>query len=145
VPGHERSDGNEMADQLAKPGSKCSLIRPEPACGISIGVATEVVWDWKTRDHRKHWDSLTHSHQMTSCGRMNATSRAFKQDANGLSGLNQAKALIQRPNAIETNGLLKLNIKQLRRVEGLLKGHCLVNLSRIWSHGPLLHGTYRLP
>jgi hypothetical protein len=32
VPGHEAIDGNEMADQLAK-------VRPEPACGISVGVA----------------------------------------------------------------------------------------------------------
>jgi hypothetical protein len=37
--GHEGIDGNEMADQLAKPGSECQFIVPEPAWGSSLGVA----------------------------------------------------------------------------------------------------------
>jgi ribonuclease HI len=39
VPGHENIAGNETADQLSKTGSENPFIGPEPACGISIGVA----------------------------------------------------------------------------------------------------------
>jgi hypothetical protein len=71
VPGHEGIVGNEMADQLAKAGSDHLLIRPEPACGVSIGVAKKAVRDWMSRKHQEYWESLT--------------------------GLRQAKGLIQGP------------------------------------------------
>jgi hypothetical protein len=40
---HEGIVGNEMADQLARMGSEHPFIGPEPACGISIGVAKKAV------------------------------------------------------------------------------------------------------
>jgi ribonuclease HI len=43
VPGHEVMTGNETADQLARTGSEHSFIGPEPACGISVGVAKKAV------------------------------------------------------------------------------------------------------
>jgi hypothetical protein len=46
VPGHGGIDGNEMADQMAKLGSERPFIGPEPACGISMGVAKKAVRDW---------------------------------------------------------------------------------------------------
>jgi hypothetical protein len=39
VPGH----GNETACQLARTGSRHPFIGPEPACGISVGVAKKAV------------------------------------------------------------------------------------------------------
>jgi hypothetical protein len=43
VPGQEGIVGNETADQLARTGSEHLFIGPEPACGISVGVAKKAV------------------------------------------------------------------------------------------------------
>jgi hypothetical protein len=59
VPDHEGIVGNETADQLARTGSEHPFIGPEPACGISIGVAKRVVRYWAKRNHKKHWESTT--------------------------------------------------------------------------------------
>jgi hypothetical protein len=53
VPGHEDIVGNEMADQLARTGSEHLFTGPEPACGISTGVAKKAVRDWMNRNHKK--------------------------------------------------------------------------------------------
>jgi hypothetical protein len=98
VPGHEGIAGNEIADQLAKLGSKCLFIGPATACSISVEVATKAVKDWTHRDHKNHWEFLT--------------------------GLKQAKGLIQGPSARRTKELLSLNRNQLQWVGGLLTGDC---------------------
>jgi hypothetical protein len=49
VPGHEGIVGNEIANQLARMGSEYPFMGPEPACGISIGVAKQAVRDWTNR------------------------------------------------------------------------------------------------
>jgi hypothetical protein len=59
VPGHEGIVGNGTADQLARTGSEHPFIGHEPACGISIGVAKKAVGDWTSRNHQKHWESVT--------------------------------------------------------------------------------------
>jgi hypothetical protein len=87
---------DETADQLARTGSEHPFIGPEPACGISVGVAKKAVRDWASRKHKEYWESLT--------------------------GLRQAKGLIQR--ARRTKDLLRLNRDQLRWVVGLLTGLC---------------------
>jgi hypothetical protein len=86
VPGHEGIEGNEIADQLAKLGSECPFIGPEPACSISAGIAKKVVREWANRDHKKYWESLT--------------------------GLKQAKGFLQGPSVRRTKELLKLNRNQ---------------------------------
>jgi hypothetical protein len=43
VTGHEGTEGNKTADQLAKLGSECLFIGPEPAWGISAGIAKQAV------------------------------------------------------------------------------------------------------
>jgi hypothetical protein len=98
VPGHEGIAGNETADQLARTGSEHPFTGPEPACGISVGVAKKAARDWANRNHKKYWESVT--------------------------GLTQAKGLIQGPSVRRTKDLLKLNRDQLRWVVGLLIGHC---------------------
>jgi hypothetical protein len=53
VLGHKGTVGNETADQLARIGSESLFIGPEPACGISNGVAKKAVRDWTSRNHKK--------------------------------------------------------------------------------------------
>jgi hypothetical protein len=97
-PEHEGIAGNETADQLAKIGSEHPFIGPEPACGISMGVAKKAIRDWMTMNHKKYWESLI--------------------------GLRQAKGFIWGPCAKRAKELLKLDRNQLRLVVGLLTGHC---------------------
>jgi hypothetical protein len=86
VPGHEGIVGKEMAEnQLAKIGSEHSFIGPEPACGISVGVAKKAVRDWTNRNHKEYWESST--------------------------GLREAKGFIQGPSARRMKDLLK--VKQI--------------------------------
>jgi hypothetical protein len=68
-------------------GSEHPFIGPEPACGTSVGVAKKAVRDWTKRNHKKYWESVT--------------------------GLTQAKGLIQEPSARRMKDLLKLNRDQL--------------------------------
>jgi hypothetical protein len=98
VPGHEGIVGNETADQLARTRSEHPFTGPEPACGISIGVARKAVRDWMKGNHKKHWESTT--------------------------GLKQANGLMSGPSARRTKDLLQLNRDQLRWMVGLLTGHC---------------------
>jgi hypothetical protein len=83
---------------LARTGSEHPFIGPEPACGISVGVAKKAVRDWTSRKHKEYWETLT--------------------------GLRQAKGLIQGHSARSTKDLLRFNRDQLRWEVGLLTGHC---------------------
>jgi hypothetical protein len=84
-----------MADQLAKTGSEHPFIGPEPACGISVGVAKKAVRYWINRNHKEYWEPST--------------------------GLRGAKGLIQGPSAKRTKDLLKLNKDQLKLAVGYLQ------------------------
>jgi hypothetical protein len=52
VPGHEDFVGNKTTDQLARTGSEHPFIEPEPAWGISVGVAKIAVRDWTNRSNK---------------------------------------------------------------------------------------------
>jgi hypothetical protein len=82
IPGHKNIEGTETTDQLERLGSECPFIGPEPACGISAGIAKKVVRDWTNRDHKKYWESLT--------------------------GLKEAKGFLQGPYVRRTKVVLKL-------------------------------------
>jgi hypothetical protein len=83
---------------MARTGSENPFIGPEPACGISVGIAKKAVRNWANRNHKKYGESVP--------------------------GLTQAKGLLQGSSARRTKDLLKLNRDQLRWVVGLLTGHC---------------------
>jgi hypothetical protein len=87
VPGHEGIAGIETADQLARTESEYPFIGPEPACGISIGVAKKAIRDWTNRNHKNHWEFT--------------------------NGRKQSKGFILGPTAKRTKYLLKLNREQI--------------------------------
>jgi hypothetical protein len=89
VPDHEGIIENETAYNLARSGSEHPFIGPEPACGISVGVAKKAVRDWTNRNHKKKY---------CEC----------------ITGLKQANGLIHGPSAGRTKELLNLNQNQLR-------------------------------
>jgi hypothetical protein len=80
VTGREGIVGNETADQLARTEFEHPFIGPEPACGISIGVAKKAVRDWTNSIRQNIWESTT--------------------------GLKQAKGVIPGPSARRTKDLL---------------------------------------
>jgi hypothetical protein len=94
APGHEGVVGIETAAQLATAGSEHPCIGPEPACGISIGVAKKA---FRTE--------LT------------------KNIGNPLLDSDRQRDLMLGPSARRTKDLLKLNRDQLRWVVGLFTGH----------------------
>jgi hypothetical protein len=98
VRGHAGIVGNELADHLARMGSEQPFTGPEPACGISAGVAKTAVRDWPNRNHKKPWESII--------------------------GLRQANRLLLWPSARRTMVLLKVNRDQFRWVIGLFTGQC---------------------
>jgi ribonuclease HI len=98
VPGHEAITGNETADHLAKIGSEHLFMGPDPACGISFGVAKRAINDWMNKNHIKQWQSIM--------------------------GLKQAKKLISGPSAKRSKDMLKLKRDQLRWIVGLFTRHC---------------------
>jgi hypothetical protein len=62
-------------------GSECLFIGPESACWTSAGISKKAIRNWTNRDHKKYWESLT--------------------------GLKQAKGLLQGTSARRTKELLK--------------------------------------
>jgi hypothetical protein len=98
VPDHEGIVGNETADQLARTGSEHPFIRPEPACGISTGVAKKTARVWTNRNHNKK-----------------IRMRNWIQTGKG----NYIRALCQK-----NEGSVKSNRDQLRWALRLFTGHC---------------------
>jgi hypothetical protein len=58
MPGHMGTDGNKVANQLARQGSSHPHIGPETALGISAKVATEVTSGWMKKKHKDYSQSI---------------------------------------------------------------------------------------
>jgi hypothetical protein len=99
LPGYEGIAENETANHLARTGSEHPFTGPEPACGISFGVAKREVNDWMNKK------------------------KNIKQLGSSV-GLKQAKELILGPSAKRSRDLLKLNRGTLRWMVKLFTGHC---------------------
>jgi hypothetical protein len=60
------TDGNEIADELARQGSSHTLIAPKPGLDISAKVAKGVIMDWMSRKIEEHWQSTCRHRQVKS-------------------------------------------------------------------------------
>ena len=117
VPGHMGIPGNELADELARLGSSTLFCGPEPVLGISPCTIRSSIFKLLGREHFKEWRKS--------------------------EGQRQAKELNPDILSSRHKDLLKLNRNGLRRVIGLLTGHCTLkrhlNIMGI-SSDPLCRG-----
>jgi hypothetical protein len=86
VPGNEDTAGNETEDLLARTRSEHPFTGPEPACGISIGLAKRAFRDWTNRNHIEQWECTI--------------------------GFKEVRGLISRPSARRKKDLMKLSRDQ---------------------------------
>jgi ribonuclease HI len=91
MPGHMGIDGNEMADKLARQGSSCPFIGPQPALGISAKIAREVIRGWTNRKHTEYCQSI--------------------------HGRRQARGFLKRPSTKRPGELLSLSRKPAKNID----------------------------
>lgn len=98
VPGHVGIHGNECADELARIGSGAAFTGPEPVLGISSATIRDVVFNVFRRKQHYDWRNSV--------------------------GQRQAKELNTDCPSLRQKELMKLHRNGLRKVIGLLTGHC---------------------
>ena len=102
IPGNAGVHGNEVADYLAKSGSKSKIHGPEPFITVPYASCVSTVKDWSTNTRKSMWN------KRKDCLRMNKS-----------VGWTSSRLTIR---------LLNLKRRQLNRVVQVLTGHC--NLQR---------------
>ena len=102
IPGHAGVHGNEVADYLAKSGSKSKMHGPEPIITVPYASCVSMVKDWSTDRWKSMWN------KRKDCLRMKES-----------VGWTSSRLTIR---------LLNLKRPQLNRVVQVLTGHC--NLQR---------------
>ena len=102
IPGHAGVHGNEVADYLAKSGSKSNIHGPEPFITVPYASSVSTVKDWYTDRLKSMWN------KRKDCFRMKES-----------VGWTSSRLTIR---------LLNLKRPQLNRVVQVLTGHC--NLQR---------------
>lgn len=101
APGHSDIKGNLKADKLAKKAREEPFIGPEPSCGIAYEVIKQEARNKLRSEHEKSW-SLT-------------------------PGLSQSKTFLEKPTFDRAKTLLNLSRIKLRKLTGLITGHCNLN------------------
>ena len=102
IPAHAKIHGNEVADYLAKSGSKSKMHGPEPFITVPYASCVSTVKDWSTDRWKSMWN------KRKDCLRMKES-----------VGWTSSRLTIR---------LLNLKRPQLNRVVQVLTGHC--NLQR---------------
>ncbi|KAI5735212.1 hypothetical protein M8J77_015582 [Diaphorina citri] len=115
IPGHAGFEGNEKADELARAGSSTKMIGPEPAIGIPKCLAKMVVQDWIKKEHIRIWNTETE--------------------------MRFSRRMIKEPSKRISKETMNLNRGDMRRIVGMLTGHCYLrkHLNTIGVY----HGTTR--
>ena len=110
VPGHSGVEGNELADELAKKGASSLPFGPEPTLGISYRQARKEVEIWLQMEKAKSWQGMPNTRNL--------------------------KRLSIKPSRELTQKLLSLKRTEVRRIVGILTGHCHLrhHLHRIGVH-----------
>ena len=98
IPGHAEVHGNEVADYVAKSGSKFKMHGPEPFITVPYASCVSTVKDWSTDRWKSMWN------KRKDCLRM--------------------KESVSWTSSRLTIRLLNLKRPQLNRVVQVLIGHC---------------------
>lgn len=101
VPGHQNIEGNEEADDAARTGSINPFYGPEPALGLTYATQRKIIRDYFKNKHRILWQ--------------------------GLQNCKHSRELINGPNSNITRYLLNKPRNDLRKLIGILTGHCNLN------------------
>nr|XP_042904640.1 uncharacterized protein LOC122270622 [Parasteatoda tepidariorum] len=100
VPGHMGIGGNELADEAARAGSNAIFWGPEPALGISPSSFRATIFKLYGKIAHEQWRAA--------------------------DGQRQAKELNRDCPSVRQKELLKLNRNSIRKIIGLLTGHCIL-------------------
>ena len=98
VPGHMGIKGNEKADSLAKSAASNKMVGPEPTFGIPYSQVRRAVTGWTHKQLLWRWKNTT--------------------------GNRHGKRVLLKPSPSIAAKLLKLKREDIRKVVGLITGHC---------------------
>lgn len=101
IKGHSGSLGNDAADDFAKRGAQMETVGPEPIIPLPFNEIKSWMKDITRTNHRKHWEMQ--------------------------EGCRQTKLAFPTLNPKLTRKLLKLSRAELRKICGLITGHCPMN------------------
>lgn len=100
VPGHSDIEGNETADELARAGAEAPSSSPEPILKIPPSFFKSHISRWKRTIFSKHWASINHARHAKNCIKICAKNTKYT---------------------------LSLSRRNLKRITGVLTGHCNLN------------------
>ena len=97
VPGHSKIKGNDIADSIARKGSKNNFVGPDPYIGVPWSTINACMEKWLFDKRAEFW--------------------------NDCPGLEHAKAFMGNLNKKRSKLLLQMNRTDIRLITGFLTGH----------------------